>query len=177
MELTILHAIQQLHTDWLDMVMIFFTTLGNGGILWLITGIGMLFFKKTRRCGIFVLLSMAICYVVGNIGLKNLIARSRPFTADPSVILKIAEPGEFSFPSGHTLHSFTAATAIFLCYRKAGIAAFVTAGLIAFSRLYLFVHYPTDILGGMVLGICVAVFVVKAIGKRIPQNERPITES
>ena len=171
MELSILHAIQQIHTAWLDAVMIFITHLGDGGIFWIATGIVMLFFKKTRRCGILVLLSMAICYLMGNIALKNMIARPRPFVADPAVLMKIAEPGEFSFPSGHTLHSFTAATVIFLHYRKAGTAALVLAGLIAFSRLYLFVHYPTDILGGMVIGISVAVLIVRMIGKKIPKTE------
>lgn len=171
MELSILHAIQQIHTSWLDAIMIFFTRLGDDGLLWIALGVGFLFFKKTRRCGIYILLSMLISMLVGKVVLKNLFERPRPFMADPSVVLKITPPGSFSFPSGHTLDAFTSATAIFLCDRKTGIAAFVVASLIAFSRMYLFVHYPTDILGGIVIGVCVAVLVVKVLESRFPRKE------
>lgn len=171
MELSILHALQQIHTPWLDAIMIFFTRLGDDGILWIALGVGFLFFKKTRRCGIYILLSLLISMLVGKVVLKNLFERSRPFMADPSVILKVAAPGSFSFPSGHTLDAFTSATAIFLCDRKTGIAAFAVASLIAFSRMYLFLHYPTDILGGIVIGVCAAVLVVKVIGGKFPIKE------
>lgn len=165
MELSILHAIQQIHAPWLDAVMIFFTRLGDDGILWIALGVGLLFFKKTRKCGIYILLSMLLSMLVGKVIIKNLVERPRPFMADPSVALKVNPPGSFSFPSGHTLDAFTSATAIFLCCRKTGIVAFVVASLIAFSRMYLFLHYPTDILGGIVIGVCVAVIVVKAFEK------------
>ncbi len=167
MELEILHAIQQIHAPWLDSVMIFITTLGDEGIFWISVAVLMLIFKKTRKCGVCILLSMGICLIIGNFGLKNIIARPRPFLEAPSVVLKIPTPGEFSFPSGHTMHGFTAATAIFLNFKKPGIAALILAALIAFSRMYLFVHYPTDILGGILLGVLVAVFVVKIIGSKI----------
>lgn len=163
MELSILHAIQQIQTPWLDEVMIFFTRLGDGANLWIALGVGFLFFKKTRRCGIYILFSLQLSTLFGKELLKNMIGRPRPFVADPSVVLKVAPPGSFSFPSGHTLDAFASATAIFLCCRKTGIVALVVASLIAFSRMYLFVHYPTDILGGIVIGVCVAVLVVKGI--------------
>ena len=165
MELSILHAIQQIHTPWLDAIMIFFTRLGDDGILWIAIGVGFLFFKKTRRCGIYILLSLLLSALVGKVVLKNLLERPRPFVVDPSVVLKVTPPGSFSFPSGHTLDAFTSATAIFLCCRKTGIIAFIVASLIAFSRMYLFLHYPTDILGGIVIGVCVAALVVKMIEK------------
>ena len=173
MELSILHLLQQIHTPWLDSLIVFITRLGDEGIFWIALAVIMLFFKKTRRCGIFVLLSMGICLVVGNWGLKNIIGRPRPFVTDPSVVLKIPAPGEFgSFPSGHTMHGFTAATVIFLHFKKPGIAALLLASLIAFSRMYLFVHYPTDIIGGILVGVCVAVFVVKVIGSKFPSKEK-----
>lgn len=165
MELSLLHAIQQIHAPWLDTVMIFFTRLGDDGILWIALGVGFLLFKKTRRCGIYLLLSLLLSMLMGKVILKNLIERPRPFITDPSVVLKIAPPGSFSFPSGHTLDAFASATAIFLCDRKTGIVAFVVASLIAFSRMYLFVHYPTDILGGIIIGVCSAVVVVKVCEK------------
>ena len=165
MELSILHAIQQIHAPWLDAMMIFFTKLGDDGILWIIIGVGLLFFKKTRKCGVCVLLSMLISMLVGKEFLKNVVERTRPFVVDPTVVLKVTPPSSYSFPSGHTLDAFTSATAIFLYYRKPGIAAFAVASLIAFSRMYLFVHYPTDILGGIVIGVGVAVIVVKTFEK------------
>ncbi len=162
MEFEFLYALQNLHTPILDKVMVFITTLGDDGIFWIIIALLMLLFKKTRKCGCMVLITMAICYVIGNIGLKNIIQRPRPCRIDNSVPLLIPFPSEFSFPSGHTLHGFAAATAIFLHFKKPGIVALILAGLIAFSRMYLFVHFPTDILGGVIIGVGMAVLIYKA---------------
>lgn len=159
MELEILHMIQNWHTDFLDVIMIFITKLGDAGVFWIAVGLLLTVIPKTRKCGLLVLISMALTYLLGNIILKNLIARPRPFRVDNSVTLLIPEPGEYSFPSGHTMNSFTASVMIFLHYKKTGIAALVLAALIAFSRMYLFVHYPTDILGGIVIGVFDAVLV------------------
>ena len=161
MELEILHAIQELHTDWLNAVMILVTTLGNGGIIWIALSLVLVVPKRTRVCGFTMMGAMLLSFLLGNLLLKNLIARPRPFVADPSVTLLIPKPGEYSFPSGHTLNSVTAATVIFLYFKKAGIGAYILAALIAFSRLYLFVHYPTDIIGGILLGIIDALIVYK----------------
>lgn len=166
MEFQILYALQELHTPLLNRIMVFITRLGDGGIFWLVLAGVLLLFRKTRKCGLTILVSMAICYLLGNIFLKNVIARPRPSSMDPTVPLLIPTPREYSFPSGHTHHGFTAATAIFLHFKKPGIAALVLAALIAFSRMYLFVHFPTDILGGMILGIGVAVLVYMVIMKR-----------
>ncbi len=161
MELEILHAIQELHTDWLNAIMILVTTLGNGGIIWIALSLVLVVPKRTRVCGFTMMGAMLLSFLLGNLLLKNLIARPRPFMVDTSVTLLIPKPGEYSFPSGHTLNSVTAATVIFLYFKKAGIGAYVLAALIAFSRLYLFVHYPTDILGGILLGIIDALIVYK----------------
>lgn len=159
MELEILHMIQGLHADWLSPIMILVSALGNSGIFWIVLSLILVCIPKTRRCGGIMLGSMALSFLLGNILLKNLIGRGRPFTVDTTIELLIKQPGEYSFPSGHTLNGFTAATALFLHYRKPGIIALVFAGLIAFSRMYLFVHYPTDILGGIILGVADALFV------------------
>lgn len=159
MELEILHAIQEMHRDWLSPVMIFLSTIGEFGAVWVFLGILLAVIPKTRRCGLTMLVAMGLSFLLGNVILKNLIARGRPFTADPEVALLIPFPSEYSFPSGHTLNSFTAGVTLFLYYKKAGIAAILLASAIAFSRLYLFVHYPTDILGGIILGILDACLV------------------
>ncbi len=166
MELQFLYALQELHTPILDKIMIFITALGNGGIVWICLGLILAVVPKTRKCGICMLLSMAMTFVLGNLVIKNLVARPRPFTIATEIALKIPQPREYSFPSGHTMNSFTAATALFLYYKKPGVAAFVLAALIAFSRMYLFVHYPTDILGGILLGIMDALLIFRLTSKR-----------
>lgn len=159
MELEILHGIQTLHREGLNEAMIFLSALGNGGIFWIVVSVILVAVPQkdksgpARKCGFTMMAAMLFSYVVGNLFLKNVIARPRPFLADDSVKLLIDFPSEYSFPSGHTLNSFTAAVTIFLYHKRAGIAALILAALIAFSRLYLFVHYPTDIVGGILLGI------------------------
>lgn len=152
MELEILHMIQGLHREWLDPVMIFFTTIGEYGICWIVLSIVLAVIPRTRKCGFTIMGAMAMSFLFGNILLKNLIARPRPCAVDTSVTLLVPFPSEYSFPSGHSASGFSAAVTIFAYYHKEGIAALLVAGIIAFSRMYLFVHYPTDILGGILLG-------------------------
>ena len=171
MELQILHMIQELHANWLDPVMIFVSALGNGGLIWIALSIGLAIPKRTRACGLTMMGAMVLSYLLGNLFLKNIIGRPRPFMADNSVTLLIPKPGEYSFPSGHTLNSVTAATVIFLYFKKAGIVALILAGVIAFSRMYLFVHYPTDILGGIILGIMDAMLAYKIAQDIIKKRE------
>ena len=156
MEFEILYAINNLHNPILDKIMIGITMLGDAGIFWIILAIGLIFTKKTRKCGILMLLSMIMGLILGNGILKNIIARSRPCWIDPSIRLLISNPEDFSFPSGHTLASFEAAIMIFLHNKKWGTVALVIATLISFSRLYLFVHFPTDILGGILLAATIS---------------------
>lgn len=165
-ELEILHMIQGLHRDWLNPIMIFFTTLGNAGLFWIALSIVLSCIPRTRKCGLTMLLGMAVTYLFGNIILKNLVARPRPCAVDTSVILLIPFPMEYySFPSGHSSSSFTAAFILFCYYRKIGAIALAVAAVIAFSRMYLFVHYPTDILGGICIGLVDAYLVFWCVRK------------
>ncbi|MFT4106560.1 MAG: phosphatase PAP2 family protein [Lacrimispora sp.] len=161
-EFKFLYFLQSLHTPWLDAVMKTVTSLGDHGLIWIVIGIGLLCIKKTRVIGLCVLLSLAAGYVIGNIFLKNFIARDRPIWLDDSITLLIQNPEDYSFPSGHTLASFEGAVSIWFYNRKWGALALVLAALIAFSRMYLFVHFPTDILGGLVLGTVIAFLVHQA---------------
>ncbi|BBF44754.1 PAP2 family protein [Lachnospiraceae bacterium KM106-2] len=166
MELEILNFIQnQLKSPFMDSLMTFITTLGNGGIIWITIGVLCLGFKKTRPVGIQLLLAIALGFLIGNLGLKVLIGRQRPYTRNEDILLLIAEPKDYSFPSGHTLSSFAAAISIFFYNKKWGAAALVLASLIAFSRMYLYVHYPSDIAGGLLLAIVVAVLARYLIAK------------
>ena len=169
MELQILHAIQEIHQGWLTDVMRLFTTIGESGLVWIAIAIVLTCIPKTRKCGLTMMIAMAITYLVGNLFLKNVIARPRPCAVDNSVILKIPFPSEYSFPSGHSSNGFAGAVTIFCYYRSAGLLSLLMAALIAFSRLYFFVHYPTDILGGILLGTLdalLAVWLVKHLENR-----------
>lgn len=155
-ELWILDLLQQLHSGPADAVLSFFTHLGDKGLLWLALAAVLLARRRTRRAGLAVLLALALDLVCCNLALKPLIGRPRPFAVNPSVPLLISPPADPSFPSGHTASSFAAAAALRftggtdLRLRR---AALVLAVLIAFSRLYLYVHWPTDVLAGAALGI------------------------
>lgn len=152
MELQILHMIQGWHNDILDAIMVAFTTFGNAGLGWIAIGLILTIIPKTRKCGFSVLLAMLVTHIIGNIIVKPIVARPRPFLADPSVELIVKAPSSFSFPSGHSASSFTAALTIFFYYKKSGVIALLAVATIAFSRMYLFVHYPTDVLCGVLLG-------------------------
>ena len=153
---TILHWIQNtLACPAMDFLMPKITLLGNGGAIWILSAAGLLATKKYRKYGAFLLAGLALGVLVGNLTLKPLIARPRPCWFGESVQLLIANPTDYSFPSGHTLSSVIGATVLTKVNRKFGFAAIPLAALIAFSRLYLYVHFPTDILAAAVLGVAI----------------------
>ena len=160
-ELNILHSIQSLfQCKFMDYIMGFFTTIGDKGMVWFVVAIILFYFKKTRKIGICVFISLICGVILGNGILKHLVARNRPFNVDNTLIVQfIKKPSGYSFPSGHTLASFEAAGSILLYNKRLGIISLIVAFLIAFSRLYFGVHYPTDVLGGMILGTIIAIFV------------------
>ena len=126
---------------------------GSYGQLWVVIALLLLIFKKTRRAGIALLIAYVGVFLLGQYGLKNLISRPRPCQIDTAFPLLVSRPSSSSFPSTHSAWAFGGATAIFLQHRKAGIAAYVAAILIGFSRLYLFLHFPTDVLFGAAMGV------------------------
>ena len=126
------------------------TFLGNGGWFWIVLCVLLICFGKTRKTGVTAALSLLSGFLITNLLIKNAVARPRPFDTYTQIIPLITRPKDYSFPSGHTCASFAVAL---VCLRmlpgKWGILPVVLAGMIAFSRLYFFVHYPTDILGGI----------------------------
>ena len=169
-----MYMIQKLHTPFLDEVMKGITFLGESGWFWILVAVLLFCQKRTRKIGLAVALSLAVGLLLGNIILKPLIARQRPCWLDGSIPLLIASPRDFSFPSGHTLASFEGAVSIFLYRRDWGLWALALAVLIAFSRLYLFVHFPTDVLAGAALGTVIA-WCVARTAKRRRLNDPPRT--
>ena len=156
MELPILRWIREnLTNPFLDTVMPYISSLARHGEFWILVALILLCFKKTRKAGLAMGIAMALGFLVGNIGLKNIIARTRPYDMVEVEVL-VKHLSDFSFPSGHTLVSFNAAIALHHYHRKWGVAALVLATLIALSRLYLFVHYPTDVVAGLLLAVLLA---------------------
>lgn len=155
-ELPILWWIREhLTNPFLDTVMPYITSLARHGEFWILLALILICFKKTRKAGVAMGIAMALGFLIGNIGLKNIIARTRPYDMVEVEVL-VKHLSDFSFPSGHTLVSFNAAIALHHYHRRWGVAALVLASVIALSRLYLFVHYPTDVLAGLLLAIGIA---------------------
>jgi len=172
-EFMILDFIQSyIRTPFLDKAMVFITTLGNSGMIWIIAALLMLCSKKYRTTGIMLSIGLLGSFLFGNVILKPLFHRTRPFDIIEGIELLIAAPHDYSFPSGHTLASVISATILLMRERKIGYFALALAILIAFSRLYLYVHFPTDILGGAVAGIIIGIFSVKAVNYFIRKNNR-----
>ena len=173
-----------LRSGFMDKFMPFITKFGDAGIFWIVLTLLLFIPKKTRKYAHVSALALIFCVIGGNVILKNLIARPRPFwlengnplamigiqgnplerlyIRDSSTIvpetrtviqLLCKAPTDFAFPSGHTQASFAAATSICMWKRKWGIPALILATLVAFSRMYLYVHYPTDVLGGICFGV------------------------
>lgn len=145
---------ENLRADWLTPFMIAFTKLGGLGLIWIVTSLIFLCFKKTRWVGAAGLLALFFSLAVNNVCLKRLIARTRPYEVVEGLQLLTKKASDFSFPSGHTGSSFAAATAFFLTIGKgkARWIAIAAAALMAYTRLYIGIHYPTDILGGLITG-------------------------
>lgn len=161
-EFDILYYLQSLRSELLDGIMLFLTLLGSRFTVWMAIGIIMLFFRKTRKCGLLMMAGMLLAVILGEGIMKNLFMRERPCHIDSLVQLLVDTPRTYSFPSGHTTHSFVSATTILLHFRRAGIAALLLAVGISFSRMYLFVHFPTDVLAGMLLGAGSALLIFYA---------------
>ena len=153
-ELSILDWIRTLHTPFLDKIMVFITRLGDAGIIWIVLSIVLLLIPKTRKSGAVMVAALVVDVLLCNIVLKNLVARTRPYDVNTGVHLLVAKLHDYSFPSGHTAASFASVTTLYLAgEKKLWKFALVLACLIAISRLYLYVHYPTDVLGGILFGV------------------------
>ena len=102
------------------------------------------------------LVAMAVTFIIGNLILKNLVARERPCWIDREVQLLMASPSDYSFPSGHSMNGFAGSVSLLCIDKRIGIPAVILAAIIAFSRLYLFMHFPTDVFAGIVIGLVIA---------------------
>ena len=185
-DLPILEWIQaNLQCGFLDFIMPIITLFGEGGIFWIAWAVILLFFPKTRKIGWSMGAALILGVLVCNVTLKPLIARPRPYDFQlaefgKEIKLLIDAQHDFSFPSGHTIASFEAATVLLKNSRKMGIPAMILAVLIAFSRLYLYVHYPTDVIFSLFAGILFAFLgnaIVSLIYRHLPRGKYERLES
>ncbi len=175
-EASIILWIQENLRGALDSVWLFITNLGEDGILWIALGIVLLFFKKTRPMGFTVLVALLFDYLIVNITLKDLIARPRPFVVNELIEPLVTNVSPYrSFPSGHAGGSFAAMFAVYRwAPKKIGIPALVLASLVALSRLYMGVHYPTDIIAGCAIGFVCSVLaygVVRYVMRKLEEKK------
>lgn len=155
---------RRFHCKFFDFIMPKISALGNGGTIWIAAAFCLMTKETTAKYGYCILLALVMGVVIGNVILKHLFARPRPCWINQNIDLLVREPSDYSFPSGHTLSSTAAAVILLNALPAVGIAALILAVLILFSRMYLYVHYPSDILGGIMLGIFVggmSLFIIK----------------
>jgi undecaprenyl-diphosphatase len=160
-DLILMFIQNNMHNEFLDKIIPIFTALGNGALIWFVIAVILLFYKEYRKYGLIIIASLILCGLIGNIGLKNIVGRLRPCDVNTSIKLLIARPTDFSFPSGHAMTSFTPAVLLMFMNKKIGSVALVLASIIAFSRLYLYVHYPSDVIAGVIIGSSLALVLVK----------------
>lgn len=162
-ELHLLDYIQNNFTSpFMDAFMTFMSTIGNYGLIWIILSIMLMLFKTTRKSGVVMAISLVLGLLACNLIMKPVFARMRPFDlAQFSVIIKA--PDDYSFPSGHTLASFEAFWVLVLTKAKKyySIIILFIATLISFSRLYLYVHFPSDVIVSIILGFISAFLALR----------------
>ena len=151
----ILFKIQELHGPRLDKAMTFFTLMGNGALIWVFTGIFITLFTQYKYHGVLLIVTI-IMTTFSNMFIKSRFNRLRPCDVYKDVPILIRRPMGSSLPSGHTASSFASATILLHMNYKIGLIALALAFIISFSRLYLFVHFPSDVLFGLLSGIAVA---------------------
>ena len=166
MEIHILDMIQNLRTPIGDVVVPLITRLGDAGIIWIILTVLLLIIPKTRKTGVIMMAALLADVLLCNVFIKNLVARTRPYEVVDGLKLLIEKQSDYSFPSGHTGSSFASAIVLWKeLPRKYGVMALIVAVLIAYSRLYVGVHYPSDVLAGVVIGTVLALVSVWLVKK------------
>ena len=152
-EFEILDFLQSIHSPVLTSLMSFITFLGEAGWFWILLGFLLLCMRKYRPVGAAVLTALIFEFIAANLILKPLVARPRPCWINDSIEMLVRVPQDYSFPSGHTMASFAAAGALLFMGKRMGILAVLLAALMGISRLYFYVHFPTDVLAGAIFGL------------------------
>ncbi len=186
-DLSVFQWVQSIQSPFLTAIMTFVTTIGDEGIIFILLGIGFLFTKKYRKVGFTILAALVVMLICNNFVLKEIFARTRPFNLfeyNPEKYAQwggenalyvfpnfVDKPHSFSFPSGHTSSAFTAAFAVLFYNRKIGVPMTFFAALMGFTRIYVEVHYCTDVLAGALVSILYAALAVLVIKLLYPKVE------
>ena len=164
---------ENMRTDLMTTIMRGITRLGDNGCIWIALAVVLLVIGKTRRVGAASALSLLLTFIVVNLGIKNIFERIRPYEVIEGLTRLVPPEESFSFPSGHSAHAFAVGVVIFLMLpRKVGIPVLVLSFLIAISRMYVGVHYPTDVLAGIVIGSLLAYISVRVVNFVMEKWER-----
>ena len=164
---TLLFIQDHLRFEELNPFMIRFTNLGEFGLIWIIITVLLLIPKKSRRAGICSALALVASLCVTNFFLKNYVARVRPYEVVEGLTSLLGPVGEWSFPSGHASSGFAPAAAIYKSRpKRVGVPCIILAALLAWSRLYVGVHYPSDVIGGAIIGVLLGLIVFWIFGER-----------
>lgn len=157
LDIRILFFLHQLASPFMDTFIIGLTTVINCVWLWLIAALIGLRLKATRQLTLTIILAVAMAVVVGDITLKHMVMRLRPYLVIPDAptLSALVYPVTNSFPSGHSFFFFAGATVCYRFWHRLGLAAYVLAIVVAFSRMYLFMHFPSDVATGAFLGIII----------------------
>ena len=171
-DFSVLNFIQDtFRCGFLNAVTVFLSYLTTSGIIWIVIGVVMVLFRKTRAAGVLLLAALAFSFLTGDVLLKHLVNRPRPFTVNTDIALLIKQPSGASFPSTHSALAAAVTTVLLAKKRAFGYAALALTVIIAFSRLYLYVHYPSDVFCGLVLGVLCGLCVL-LIAKAVKLESR-----
>lgn len=162
-ELKILDLIQNLRSPGMDKLMVDITTLGNASLIWIAFIIVFISTREYKQMGKLMIIAFIANIIIVNLLLKNIVGRTRPYEYVKGIELLVPALSDGSFPSGHSSYAFTMATIIIIMARGSLLKVFVgiLAILISFSRLYLYVHFPTDVIAGSIVGILIATYTMK----------------
>lgn len=149
---TLLHHVLQLRTPWLDDVMVFLSAIGAGGFIWFAIAAIAAVFPARRAAAWRMILAGLFTWMIVDGMIKPMVDRTRPFVAEPQIQLLDQRPLNASFPSGHAAIAFAGALAGTRLFPAAGWLMWPLAAMIACSRIYLAVHWPSDVLAGIVIG-------------------------
>ncbi len=171
---------ENMRTELMTVIMKAITRLGDAGCLWIVLAVIFLVIGKTRKVGLASAVALLITFITVNLGIKNVVARTRPYEVIDGLINLVGEQSDFSFPSGHSAHAFAVGLVILIMMpRKIGVPIFAISILMAYSRLYVGVHYPTDVIAGALIGAVIAfisVFIVNKLSELWAKRNRELQE-
>lgn len=180
-------------SDVLSQIMRVFSFFGDAGLIFIVIALVFFFFKETRKTATYLLLMVLLTTIINEGIIKHIVSMPRPINFDPNIrsfagrwllkegtsfltLFEVPSASSFSFMSGHTTISFAAATIVFYFHRKQGWPLFILAAIIGFSRIYFGVHYPTDVIAGVVFGVFLGFafgIVIQLLTKRYGKTEEP----